>query len=317
MFVILVKRVLYCLPVSSIRRCRGEVARRRTSSCMSDSCAADMRPVSGGRWRSPFGEWQRAILSTRMLTGRLALHTRTRFRQSLPNPTTACLLGERALRRSSFSFGYSSSPFSRTPHRHHGFPPPTRVSDTIRINDLTLAVKLLDGTQWPTPTLQPVKLSLSIAHDIRPSGDLDDLEHTLNYASLANTLAGSTNAGTFGSLEALTDCVFKQCFETYPQIQNLSIKATKPKALLRGKSVSLHVSRSKNVPSDVQESFSLEDIEFPVVIGVNPEERMVKQMVRMNLTLFGRASPAPVDYRLLAEQIHEVSPSPVLQLQGF
>ena len=152
-----------------------------------------------------------------------------------------------------------------------------------------------------------VKLSLSIAYDIRTSGELDDLGHTLNYASIVNTLTDSTNAGAFDSLGALADSVFKQCFETYPQIQSLSVKVTKPKALLRGKSVSLQVSRSRNSPSDTEESFSLEDIQFPVLIGVNPEERTIKQMIQMNLTLFGRASSSPVDYSLLAKQIYEVS----------
>ena len=192
-----------------------------------------------------------------------------------------------------------------------------RVPDTIRINDLALIVKFQDGTQWSTPTLQPVKLSLSIAHDIQTSGELDDLDHTLNYASLVSTLAQSNDAGTFASLEALTDSVVEQCFESFPQIRTLSVKATKPKALLRGKSVSLHVSRSRNSLSDAEESFSLEDVEFPVTIGVNPEERTTKQMVRMNLTLFGRVSSASVDYRLLAKQIHEVSSSQVLHLQGL
>ena len=178
-------------------------------------------------------------------------------------------------------------------------------------------MKLQDGTQWSAPAIQPVELSLSIAHDIRTSGELDDLDHTLNYASLVDALAQSNNTGIFASLGALTDAIFKQSFETYPQIQSLSIKATKPKALLRGKSVSLHVSRSRNFPSDAQESFSFEDIEFPVIIGVNPEERATVQTVRVNLTLFRRASSASVDYRLLAKRIHEVSLLPVLWPQGF
>jgi dihydroneopterin aldolase / 2-amino-4-hydroxy-6-hydroxymethyldihydropteridine diphosphokinase / dihydropteroate synthase len=169
---------------------------------------------------------------------------------------------------------------------------------------------LKDGTQWSTPNFQPVRLSLSIAHDIRTSGELDDLDHTLNYASIVDTLAESINGGTFSSLKALTDSVFEKCYETYSRIQSLSVKVTKPKALLRGKSVSLRVSRSRSCPSDVLESFMLEDIEFPILIGVNPEERLTKQMIRMNLTLFGRASFSPVDYRSLANQIHEVSPLP-------
>ncbi|KAF9653694.1 Dihydropteroate synthase [Thelephora ganbajun] len=228
-----------------------------------------------------------------MLIRRLGLRTRPRLRQFLPNPTAVCTL-----------VGYGGGAPSAL-RRHHKFPSPMRVPDTIRINDLTLIAKFKDGTQWSTPALQLVKLSLSIAYDIRTSGELDDLGYTLNYASIVNTLTESSEAGTFGSLEALTDLVFRQCFETYPQIQSLSVKATKPKALLRGKSVSLHVSRSRNSPLDVQESFSFEDIEFPVLIGVNPEERTTKQVIRMNLTLFGRASFAPFDYRLLAEQIHE------------
>jgi len=157
-----------------------------------------------------------------------------------------------------------------------------------------------------------VKLSLSIAYDIRISGELDDLGHTLNYASIVDTLTDSANASAFDSLEALTDSIFKQCFETYSQIQSLSVKVTKPKALLRGKSVSLRVSRSRNSPSDANESFSLEGIQFPVLIGVNPEERTTKQMIQISLTLLGRTSPSPVDYRLLAKQIYEVSLLPVL-----
>jgi hypothetical protein len=54
--VIIVKSLLYCLPVSSTRRCRGGGVLPRTSSCMSGSCVADMRPIFGGRWCSPFDE---------------------------------------------------------------------------------------------------------------------------------------------------------------------------------------------------------------------------------------------------------------------
>lgn len=206
-----------------------------------------------------------------------------------------------------FSFFIFRFKFSLTPRRHHRSPPPARVPDIIRINDLTLIAKFKDGTQWSTPSLQPVRLSLSISHDIRASGELDDLGCTVDYASIVDTLTESNNGGTFSSLEALTDSIFKRCFETYPRIQSLSVKVTKPKALLRGKSVSLRVSRSRNSPSDAQESFSFEDIEFPVLIGVNPEERVTEQMIRMNLTLFGRASSSPIDYRSVAKQIHEVN----------
>jgi len=197
--------------------------------------------------------------------------------------------------------------FSLSPRRYHNFPSSMRTPDTIRINDLTLIAKFEDGTQWSTPSLQPVKLSLSIAHDVRTSGALDDLGHTLNYASIVDTLTRSSNGGIFSSLEALSDFIFKQCFETYPQIQSLSVKVTKPKALLRGKSISLHVSRSRDSPSDTQESFSFEEIEFPILIGVNPEERVTRQMIRMNLTFFGRTSSVPMDYRSLANQIYGVS----------
>jgi dihydroneopterin aldolase len=159
-------------------------------------------------------------------------------------------------------------------------------------------------------------LSLSIAHDIGTSGELDDLGHTLNYVSIVNALTESSAENTFSSLEVLTDSIFKQCFETYPQIQSLSVKVTKPNALLRGKAVSLQASRSRGSPSDAQESFSLEDIEFPVLIGVNPEERATKQTIRMNLVLFGRTSSAPVDYRSLAEDIYEVSLLPLPLFKG-
>lgn len=259
---------------------------------------------------------QNAVLSIRMLMRLLGLHARPGLRKFVPNSTTVRSLvrtgdGITGVLRGSVLFVLLFFEFSPTPHRHRQFPPQTRIPDKIRINDLTLVAKFKDGTQWSTPSLQPVKLTLSIAHDIRASGELDDLSHTLNYASIVDTLTESSNGGTFSSLEALTDSIFEKCFEAYPRIRFLSVKATKPKALLRGKSVSLRVSRSRSSPSDGQESFSLEDIEFPILIGVNPEERVRKQMIRMNLILFGRASSTPVDYRSLENQIHEVRPLPV------
>ena len=257
--------------------------------------------------------WQGAVFSIQMLMRHLGLHARFLLRRPPPNPTTVRSLvsyGVRApsaLHRCVLFFFSFLVPIVTPHHRNHEPPPSMKVPDVIRINDLTLLAKFKDGTQWSMPSLQPVKLSLSIAHDIRTSGELDDLGHTLNYVSIVNALTELSDGSTFSSLETLIDCVFKQCFETYPQILSLAVKVTKPKALLRGKSVSLHVSRSRSSPSDSQESFSLEDIEFPILIGVNPEERVTRQTIRMNLTLIGRTSPVPVDYRSLADEIYQVS----------
>jgi len=111
-FVTAVKCALYCLPVSSIRHCRGEVVHRRTSSCTSGSCVVDTRPIFGEQWRSPSGEPAKRGSLTRMLIRRLGVHTRLRLRQPFPNPTAVCSLGERrdvapsALRRSALSFSF-------------------------------------------------------------------------------------------------------------------------------------------------------------------------------------------------------------------
>lgn len=155
-----------------------------------------------------------------------------------------------------------------------------------------------------TPVLQPVKLTLSVAQDLKKFGQMDDLTIMLNYASLASKLAETTNNGTFSSLEELVDDVFHRSFSNFDQIQDMSVHVTKPKALLRGTGVSLSASQSRGKEMD-ERSFTLNDIEIPVVIGINQEERKRKQIVRLNIALSEPAGPSLVDYHSLSEEIYQ------------
>jgi dihydroneopterin aldolase / 2-amino-4-hydroxy-6-hydroxymethyldihydropteridine diphosphokinase / dihydropteroate synthase len=183
-------------------------------------------------------------------------------------------------------------------------------SDALRINSLSLNVYFRDGSQWPSqaaaPILQPVKLSLTIARDLNKPAKTDDLADTLDYSSLASALVDSSNNATFGSLEELVDEVFSRSFDKFVDIQDMSVRATKTKALLRGKAVTLSSFRSRGIHDHKESTFMLEDLEVSVIIGIHPEERIQKQMVRLNLTLSDQVSRTTVNYRFLAEQIHNV-----------
>lgn len=185
----------------------------------------------------------------------------------------------------------------------------SKLSDVIRIKDLSLNVSFKDGTQWQTQDStsisQPVKLSLSIVQDLSKAGETDDLTHTLNYASLASLVAKTGNQ-TFSSLEGLVEDVYNLSFENFVQIQDMSVRATKTQALLYGKGVTLTSSKSRKSQSSEETSFLLEDMELPVIIGVNPQERIHKQVVRFNISLLDQVAPAVVDYHRLSKRLYEV-----------
>lgn len=181
--------------------------------------------------------------------------------------------------------------------------------DVIRIKNLSLNVSFKDGTQWQTqdstPISQPVKLSLSVAQDLSKSGETDDLDHTLNYASLASLVAETGNQ-TFISLEGLVENVYSRSFDNFAQIQDMSVRATKTKALLCGKGVTLTSSKSRESQNTEETAFLLEDMELPVILGINPQERIHKQVVRLNVILLGQIAPAVVDYHQLSKHLYEV-----------
>ncbi|KDQ56667.1 hypothetical protein JAAARDRAFT_58960 [Jaapia argillacea MUCL 33604] len=177
--------------------------------------------------------------------------------------------------------------------------------DRIQINDLTLHVPFLDGANWPSsePTSQPVQLTLSFPYDLSKVAESDELQYSINYASICSTLTSAMSSGPFISLENLTERILDLCTRTHPEIQDVDLVIRRSKASLYCKAIGLHLSRSHSNDNPRREVF-IEDLECPAIIGINPCERVQKQIVRFNVSTSRTTVKGPFDFRGLTETIY-------------
>ena len=62
------------------------------------------------------------------------------------------------------------------------------MEDQIRVKNLQLTAAFTDGAQWPVSApnkakLQPIEVTVSLAHSISVAAAGDDLQHSINYSS--------------------------------------------------------------------------------------------------------------------------------------
>jgi len=197
------------------------------------------------------------------------------------------------------------------------------MSDSIRVNDLSLTVPLLSGAQWPrdkpSAVEQPITISLVIFHDVSQAAQTDDLSLSLNYAIVAKHVRRSIELNSFQHLQSLarhiTDAL-SQILEGGTEVQ---IKLVQLRSPLHTKTVGIeyvakfHSDRSW-APSGV--TYFVEDLVCPAIIGVNPAEREEKQDVVVNLAIkTGEdelGEETEVDLRNITKSLYEVECYPSL-----
>lgn len=170
-------------------------------------------------------------------------------------------------------------------------------------------VSFTDGAQWPSekPRLQPVHLTLTIAHDITHTAETDDLTHSIDYSSVCKTLVDVCSNQNYSCLESLRDQVLQETFHRHPEIQDVTVQITRSRALLHPASTQLVVSKSRQDVADL-ECLTIQDLECRAIVGINACEREEAQLVAFNLTLQrSPISAVPFGFRGLSQQIISVS----------
>lgn len=171
-------------------------------------------------------------------------------------------------------------------------------------------VSFTDGAQWPSekPRLQPVHLTLTIAHDITKTAETDDLSHSIDYSSICKTLVDVCSNQNYLCLESLRDHILLETFHRHPEIQDVTIQITRSRALLHPASTQLVVTKTREDVGD-HEYLTIQDLECRAIVGINQCEREEGQLVAFQLTLQrSPISTVPFSFRSLAQQIISVSP---------
>ncbi|KAJ3862601.1 Dihydropteroate synthase [Lentinula novae-zelandiae] len=202
-----------------------------------------------------------------------------------------------------------------------------RDSDLIRVNDLLVTVLLHSGSRWPSkgskPTAQPVHISLAIPHDISSAARSDDLSQSINYSTLASTLrtclsptVASHEEPAFESLEQ----ILFRCFDVLLlhettsalRLPGAQIKIVQLKPPLHCKALAIEGEAAFGPSASwrlTKIDHIVEDLGCNPIIGVNPAERLERQLVRINITVetlnATRALKNWLDFRALTRRLYQ------------
>ena len=107
-----------------------------------------------------------------------------------------------------------------------------------------LPVHAVIGT-FPEERLHPQELifDLVLGGDFSRAGRTDTLAGTVNYRELEEKLLAMAEKSAFFLLEGLAEKTANLCL-SYPEVQTVSVRITKPAAALRGEKITLEIERS-------------------------------------------------------------------------
>ncbi|PVF99051.1 tetrahydrobiopterin biosynthesis enzymes-like protein [Serendipita vermifera] len=141
---------------------------------------------------------------------------------------------------------------------------------------------------WGRSRPQPLLVSVALEADLRLAGDQDDLTNSVNYGSLSKDLlrlVSLDQSKQFGGLEDLVEQVAQVALAkvTNPSFRvAISVKA--PKLLLQDAKLRLDITRDRST-TDRKGTYTwvIEDWRTYVLIGMNPPERLKKQVLILNM----------------------------------
>ena len=168
--------------------------------------------------------------------------------------------------------------------------------DTISLRALHTSA-IIGPDAWARPRKsQPLILSVALTHDTASAGASDNVTDTFSYGQMGKEVVAKVEGGEFSSIEHITQ-IIAIIAEDWPGT-NLKIIAMAPKALLRVKGCfgrEVVLSRKRTAEGESQpllwhldrHEWFIRGLDLACVIGVNDHERLEKQGVVVDLTLYG------------------------------
>jgi FolB domain-containing protein len=191
---------------------------------------------------------------------------------------------------------------------------PSYQTDIVFINALQLSVDVGPDC-WGRPRAQPVNLTVYLhlrQSYLTTAGRSDDVRDSIHYGHLSKAIlrlvekkAGSSFGSVQGLIEAVTQEGFAMAGEAAVEVR-VVVELPKLIQLAGGFCVDATTPRDTEV-SSIPRKVSITELVLPVIIGVNPPERVAKQLVVTNIDFFENAgsSPSP-DYQEIVSRLSKV-----------
>jgi len=114
--------------------------------------------------------------------------------------------------------------------------------DKVFIKDL-LVRGIIGLNDWEREKPQDILINIVLFTDIKQAGETDDIQHSVNYRTIAKkSIAHAEMAARF-TVEALAEDIAKLCLEE-PNVVKARVRVEKPGAVRFAESVGVEIERS-------------------------------------------------------------------------
>lgn len=116
------------------------------------------------------------------------------------------------------------------------------TNDRIEIKDL-LVRGILGVNDWERTNKQDILINVALFADLKAAGESDDLEHTVNYRTVAKTIVDHVESSKRLTAEALAADLAKICL-SHSGVDRVRVRVEKPGAVRFAGSVGVMIERS-------------------------------------------------------------------------
>lgn len=116
--------------------------------------------------------------------------------------------------------------------------------DTIYIHQLK-ANAIIGVYDFEKIKPQPLFLDIKMKVDLRSAGKSDDLSETIDYAKVAEQVLNHIENTQYELLETLAENLCQQLLATYPSLQKITFKLSKPEAVPQAQTVGIKITRRR------------------------------------------------------------------------
>ncbi len=203
-------------------------------------------------------------------------------------PTNTPLLQPQHSFASATTVESDSEQFALTGHWHGKHPTPTdsmtaSLQNCVFIKNLALSTVVGPDAWGNHGKPQPILISCRVHREIGPAGENDQVDDTLSYSQIVKDIKEvvsdyQRDRGGFTSARNLSETIFLKSYRRWGAYA-VCITIHLPKANLRAEGGFILTSMYHEKLTDRLEESIVSNFRIPCIIGVNPHERLAKQIV--------------------------------------
>lgn len=176
------------------------------------------------------------------------------------------------------------------------------ASDAVLINRLH-ANTVVGSDCWGKKRPQPLVVSVRLSTSLQRPAETDDIQQTLNYGTLYKSIISELGSPLHEkditcTLADIADGIIVRCItplitqcKISEPISTIGIEA--PKTLLSGALWGYEIQTQGR--NQHHYKYFVKNLRISVIIGVNPPERLSKQVVELDIEFYGHIQPDVVD----------------------